>query len=389
MYVAVKGGERAIENSHRLLAEKRRGNPAFPELTLDQVREQLYLAVDRVMAEGSLYDPELAALAVKQACGDLLEAVFLLRAYRTTLPRFGLTQPLDTSTLMAHRRISAIFKDLPGGQVLGSTFDYTHRLLDFSLVQGNGKKRQQSPEDPSSRPREEGMPRVIEFLGKESLIQNDPPDPEGQPVGDLTRQPLRFPAGRHIRLQNLARGDEGFLLGLAYSTQRGFGKNHPFVGEIRAGRLEVEMVPEELGFPVVIGEIEVTECQMVNQFKGSATVPPSFTQGYGLAFGGNERKAMVMALVDRALRAGELGEAVEAPAQDEEFVLYHSDNVEASGFVQHLKLPHYVDFQSELTLVRSLRERMETKEGKDGTGEEANVDSPGTGIQASIELERL
>jgi len=389
MYVAVKGGERAIENSHRLLAEKRRGNPAVPEVTLDQIREQLYLAVDRVMAEGSLYDPELAALAVKQACGDLPEAVFLLRAFRTTLPRFGLTQPLDTSTLTAHRRVSAIFKDLPGGQVLGPTFDYTHRLLDFSLVHGDRKERQQRPESPPSQPREEGMPRVIEFLGKESLIQTDSPDSEGQPVGDLTRQPLGFPAGRDMRLQNLARGDEGFLLGLAYSTQRGFGKNHPFVGEIRAGRLEVEMVPEELDFPVVIAEIEVTECQMVNQFKGSAAVPPSFTQGYGLAFGANERKAMVMALVDRALRAGELGEAVEAPAQDEEFVLYHSDNVEASGFVQHLKLPHYVDFQSELTLVRALRARNGAREGQNDTGKGTAVESPGTKIQDSIELEQL
>jgi len=233
------------------------------------------------------------------------------------------------------------------------------------------------------------MPRVIEFLGKESLIHADPPGAEELPVGDLTREPLRFPAGRDMRLQNLARGDEGFLLGMAYSTQRGFGKNHPFVGEIRAGRLEVEMVPEELGFPVVVGEIEVTECQMVNQFKGSALVPPSFTQGYGLVFGGNERKAMVMALVDRALRAKELGEAVEAPAQDEEFVLYHSDNVEASGFVQHLKLPHYVDFQSELTLVRSLRIGMEGKENKDGKRERAGVDSPETGSPAAAELERL
>ena len=36
-------------------------------------------------------------------------------------------------------------------------------------------------------------------------------------------------------------------------------------------------------------------------------------------------------------------------------MLYHSDNVEASGFVQHLKLPHHVDFQSELVLLRTLR----------------------------------
>ena len=64
---------------------------------------------------------------------------------------------------------------------------------------------------------------------------------------------------------------------------------------------------------------------------------------------------MAMALVDRALRARELGEEVKAPAQDEEFVLSHSDNVQATGFVEHLKLPHYVDFQAELGLVRRMR----------------------------------
>jgi alpha-D-ribose 1-methylphosphonate 5-triphosphate synthase subunit PhnI len=64
---------------------------------------------------------------------------------------------------------------------------------------------------------------------------------------------------------------------------------------------------------------------------------------------------MAMALVDRALRAEELGETLASPTQDIEFMLSHSDNVEASGFVQHLKLPHYVDFQAELELVRRLR----------------------------------
>jgi alpha-D-ribose 1-methylphosphonate 5-triphosphate synthase subunit PhnI len=153
----------------------------------------------------------------------------------------------------------------------------------------------------------------------------------------------------------LARGDEGFLLALGYSSQRGYGHTHPFACEIRIGEVEVEIIPEELGFPVVIGEITVTECEMVNQFKGSPTHPAQFTRGYGLVFGEGERKAMAMALVDRSLRARELGEGVTAPAQDEEFVLYHSDNVEASGFVQHLKLPHYVDFQSELNLIRRIR----------------------------------
>jgi alpha-D-ribose 1-methylphosphonate 5-triphosphate synthase subunit PhnI len=124
------------------------------------------------------------------------------------------------------------------------------------------------------------------------------------------------------------------------------------------------MVTEELGFPVVIGELELTECQMVNQFAGSKTVPPQFTRGYGLAFGHSERKAMAMSLVDRALRAEELGEAIVAPAQMQEFVLSHSDNLESSGFVQHLKLPHYVDFQSELELVRKMRANHISGEGQ-------------------------
>jgi hypothetical protein len=134
MYVAVKGGERAIDNAHAWLAEERRGDTGRCRAELAQIREQLALAVNRVMAEGSLYDPDLAALAIKQARGDLIEAIFLIRAYRTTLPRFGASAPVDTGAMACDRRISATFKDLPGGQVLGPTFDYTHRLLDFKLA---------------------------------------------------------------------------------------------------------------------------------------------------------------------------------------------------------------------------------------------------------------
>uniref|UniRef100_UPI001953CBF9 carbon-phosphorus lyase complex subunit PhnI n=2 Tax=Pseudomonadota TaxID=1224 RepID=UPI001953CBF9 len=60
-------------------------------------------------------------------------------------------------------------------------------------------------------------------------------------------------------------------------------------------------------------------------------------------------------LCDRALRARELGEDITATAQDEEFVISHSDNVQSTGFVEHLKLPHYVDFQAELDLIRRMR----------------------------------
>ncbi len=357
MYVAVKGGERAIDNAHAWLAEERRGDLAVPELSTAQIREQMTLAVNRVMVEGSLYDPDLAALAIKQARGDLIEAIFLIRAYRTTLPRFGSSLPVDTGAMACDRRISATFKDLPGGQVLGPTFDYTHRLLDFMLAaDGDVPAAPEMPVDPAP------VPHVMSFLNSEGLIAQEACD--GTPAPDLTRAPLELPAARALRLQALTRGDEGFVLGMAYSTQRGYARNHAFVGELRIGTVPVEMEIPELGFSIEIGEITLTECETVNQFTGSKTEPAQFTRGYGLVFGQTERKAISMALVDRALRWEELGEDDQgAPAQDAEFVLYHCDNIQATGFLEHIKLPHYVDFQSELELVRKLR--------RDATGQAA------------------
>src|SRR5215469_9412050 len=107
MYVAAKGGERAIENAHRLLAHERRGDPAVPELTTEQIEGQLSLAVDRVMNEGSLYDRALAAVAVKQARGDLIEAIFLVRAFRATLPLSEAADPIDTAAMTLRWRVSA------------------------------------------------------------------------------------------------------------------------------------------------------------------------------------------------------------------------------------------------------------------------------------------
>jgi len=308
----------------------------------------------------------------------LIEAIFLLRAYRATLPRFGNTCAIDTSRMQLMRRISATFKDLPGGQVLGPTYDYTQRLLDFSLMAkaqtGNSHPSQSIQKNIESH-EHESVPRVIDLLNQENLIETfecplDDPLPK-----DLTREPLRVPADRATRLQNIARGDEGFLLAMAYSTQRGYSHSHPFVGEVRLGEVAIEIEPEELGFAISIGDIEITECEMVNQFAGSKTEPPKFTRGYGLAFGHSERKAMAMSLVDRALRAEELGETIESPAQMQEFVLSHSDSLEASGFVQHLKLPHYVDFQSELELVRKMRANQHHSDAGDGLDNKSQTPS--------------
>ncbi|MCL2795072.1 MAG: carbon-phosphorus lyase complex subunit PhnI [Microbacteriaceae bacterium] len=349
MYVAVKGGEKAIANAHALLAKEGRGDAASPRVTYEQIAGQMPVLVARVMNEGSMYDRELAARAILQAQGDVLEAITLVRSYRTTLPRYGYTEPVDTAELPPQRRVSATFKDIPGGQQLGATFDYTHRLFAENGFGGP------TIEDENEVEHDEEMPRVADLLGAEALMEPERPRGfEDVEPSDITREPMVFPISRAERLQALARGDEGFLLSLGYSTQRGFGRTHPFVGEVRVGEVEVDYVAPELGFAVPLGRIELTECQMVNQFTGSADTPAQFTRGYGLVFGRAERKAMSMSLVDRALRHEEFAERIVAPAQDEEFVVTHADNVEAAGFVEHLKLPHYVDFQAELGLVRRL-----------------------------------
>ncbi|MGO1765920.1 carbon-phosphorus lyase complex subunit PhnI [Advenella sp. S44] len=423
MYVAVKGGQAAIENAHRLLDQKRRGHPDVPPLSLAQIAQQMPLAVARVMSEGSLYDRELAALAIKQSAGDLMEAIFLLRAYRTTLSRYCVSRPLQTESMQVERRISATYKDLPGGQLLGPTFDYTHRLLDFTL-QAEGDlpldmARGQMPTtvdkgqaaghdvldvakgidgtdaDESAQSASQAhladtaqvdaeqagcvadtdepvFPRVLGLLAQEGLIREE--TDSDAPIPDITREPLDFPSNRMQRLQALARGDEGFLLALGYSTQRGYGRNHPFAGEIRIGLTEIWLEPEELDFAVPAGDIEITECEMVNQFVGSKDELAQFTRGYGLAFGYNERKVMGMALVDRALRAAEYDEEITSPAQQEEFVLMHCDNVEAAGFVSHLKLPHYVDFQAELELIRKMRKQQ--AQGKRHAEQQATQATP-------------
>lgn len=357
MYVAVKGGETAINNAHKLLDKNRRGDQQIPELSVEQIEQQMPFAVARVMTEGSIYDRQLAALAIKQSAGDLVEAIFLLRAYRTTLSRFYSSDAIDTTKMQVERRISATFKDLPGGQVLGSTFDYTHRLLDFTLL-ADGRTPEQMEAIETGSEEQEVMTRVLKMLEREGLMVAE--EDQHETPTDITQDPPTFPCNRSARLQTLARGDEGFLLGLAYSTQRGYGRTHPFAGEIRIGEVDVSITPDELGFSIDIGSIQVTECEMVNGLKKLKDNNIRFTRGYGLAFGQNERKTMSMALVDRALQADQYDEERKAPAQQEEFILSHCDNVEAAGFVSHLKLPHYVDFQAELELLRRLKKEQQT-----------------------------
>ncbi|MDX5935994.1 carbon-phosphorus lyase complex subunit PhnI [Acidithiobacillus thiooxidans] len=352
-YVAAKGGAQAIHAAHQLVAERNAPNPDDLQA---QIARHLHLGIDRIMAEASLYDRDIAAKALLQAQGDSIEAVFIVRAYRATLSRFLDSLPLNLGQAHLQRHISAAFKDVPGGQQLGATYDYSHRLLGYFQNLPAQDEAEASCATSGIPPKATlNKTSVMELLETEGLIEKSSTEPADAENRDITQIPPGFPASRAQRLQTLARADEGFVLGMAYSTQRGYGQNHPFIAELSHGSVKVEICPPELGFSLCIGTIEMTECQMINQFQGDSPETATFTRGYGLVFGHNERKAIAMALLDRALRAQELGEKVEAPAQDEEFVLSHCDNVEATGFVEHLKLPHHVDFQSEISTLRALR----------------------------------
>ncbi len=365
MYVAVKGGEKAVKNSQRLVAKKRRGDLCVQKISVDQITNQLGLGVDRVMAEGSLYDVTAAAMAIQQAQGDMTEAIFLVRAFRTTLKRFGNSIPVQTTKMTAIRRVSGIFKDIPGGQILGPTYDYTHRLIASDQDHAPDPPCEQDTDTASAPPDQTAagdgisplpgeLPRVIDLLQAQGLLQQDETTSFGDTAEDLTRQPLTFPVSRNLRLQALARGDEGFILGTAYSLQRGFGLDrHPFLGELKVGYVAVRYTPPELGFDIHVGRMKLTECVMVNRQDDAARKAAGFETGYGLVFGQNERKAMSMSLLDRSLAAEKNTGKTDYPARDPEFILSHCDNVESSGFVQHLKLPHYVDFQSELVFIRN------------------------------------
>lgn len=347
-YVAVSGGKEAIEASIGLLDYYRSGTAK--DIALEAIENKMSLLVDRVMSEAGFYSKAYAALALKQCEGCVEEAVFLLRAYRSTLTRNYYTAPVNTSQMRVIRRISAAFKDIAGGQLLGATYDYTHRLIKFEIDSENSADLHKTVQERLANERPEEIftyPRVSDELKKEGLIDTFPVNNE-KPC-DITESLLEFPCARSARLQTLSRADTGFISGLAYSALRGFGQMHPTVGELRCGYIEL-CIPYlfDESSSIYIGEVLITEVECINEADEGTGL--KLAVGYGAVLGRNENKAIAMAVIDRELENGG-----DYPAQNEELVLMHGDSLEMNGFISHLKLPHYVTFQSKLDAVRKTR----------------------------------
>ncbi len=339
-YVAARGGERAIEQAERLYREP------LGEIDAKRVagiRQSLPWLLDRVMGEASLYDPDMAALALAQAGGDLYEAVLLLRAWRSTQPRLGIATPVTQETLFTHRRISAAFKDIPGGQILGPTLDHAHRLLATSVLQGESLAP--VPVEPASQPAPARQPSLAAWQRVEGLVANVlRAEVAPEDIPDITRQPLLFPATRAHALQSLARADTGGVLALGYAAMRGYGNAHPTVNELRLAEAEV-MVRHPSGISFSAGRVRVSQAEVTTKGKGG-----QLDLGFAATFGWNEVKVIAAATLDLNAAAAPKGSPVE-----EEFVLYHTEPVEASGFCIHFKLPHYVTFQSALDALRDAK----------------------------------
>ena len=362
-YAAVKGGTEAIEESIKRLTYER----IHPQelLEIKTIMATMRGMIDQVMSESSLYSEFLAALAIKQSEGNMEEAVFLLRAHRSTLPRLYYTRVVETDTMAVERRISASFKDIPGGQILGASYDYTHRLMDFDLMDESKssmkawlehyQNEEMATPDASDLT---SLPKVVDYLRKEKLLSEVIED-NTEPI-DVTKQSIQFPTTRGERLQVLTRGQTGAVTSLGYAAIRGYGAVHPTVGELRVGKLPLTIShpadsSDDIENDYYIGEIKVTEVESfvpISIQKENHTEEMEFEIGYGICYGQNETKAIAMSILDQSLEFGSKG----YPTQDEEFVLLHIDSVESSGFISHLKLPHYVTFQSKLDSMRKIRE---------------------------------
>ena len=365
-YVAVKGGTEAIEESIKRLTFERIQSQEL--LEVKTIMATMRGMVDQVMSESSLYSEFLAALAIKQSEGNMEEAVFLLRAHRSTLPRTYYTQVVETDSMAVERRISASFKDIPGGQILGASYDYTHRLMDFDLIDESKRTMKAWLEQftheeiaVTDESNLASLPKVVDYLRKEKLlseVENDNMEPI-----DVTKQSIQFPTTRSERLQVLTRGQTGAVTSLGYAAIRGYGAVHPTVGELRVGKLPLTIshptdTSDDAENDFYIGEIKVTEVEAfvpVSIQKETNKEEIEFEIGYGICYGQNETKAIAMSILDQSLEFGSQG----YPTQDEEFVLLHIDSVESSGFISHLKLPHYVTFQSKLDSMRKIKKESE------------------------------
>lgn len=338
-----KGGTEAIVAAERLVLERRAG--ITDALTVDSVIESFPMTIDRIMGEGGLWDPATAAAAFLQGSGDISEAVHLIRAHRSTLPRLAHSVPLDPREMALLRRVVSTQRQPDGPILLGETVDYTARILhdaDEPALPIVDPLRELTSEPPADEP----FRRFRDYLADKGLLVDRAVEDDPEPF-DIQMVAAQLPAERSAVLSYSSQADTGALINIWYQSvlgPDGYAAEHVTIGELRHGRLPLRVEDPDSGEAVHIGELRVSECEAVASLGGMrGEDPTTFDVGYAMAFGHNERKVIAAASLDIAVvrfRGTETGRRLE------QILLHTTDGLAASGFLEHLKLPHYVTFES-------------------------------------------
>lgn len=363
----------ASSNAAKLAVCYEMRNRSTP-LTTPQLASQMRLVLDKIMGEAGLYATGLTAQSLQESGGDVWEAVMRLRAFRATLERRYTSEIIDTREMSVLRRISSAFREIPGGQILGPSRDYTQRLLETRIavedcesvrsfldsIEALAGKHPNGLSDELSL-----VGKVADLLKKEGLMEAVHEDEDKQVV-DITRHALQFPAKRSAALQTLARGETGAIMALAYSAMRGQGGDHPTIGELRFGKVKLAVMDRH-GRVRTLGRVQVTESENISKIKvgKQKKAVPKMSMGYGLCFGHNETKAICMGILDRSMRIP----GDHAPAISQEFVLHHVDPADAHGAIHSLKMPAHTEFSSELSLIRQALQRRDTRAARGSKSE--------------------
>lgn len=351
-YVAIKGGAEAIRRSKRFFQEELEGGAGISE---EQLRLGLRFACDRVMGEGALYTEKLAAEAVKRSGGDLLEAAFYVRAHRSTCQRVGETPCIDSTGARVIRRISAAFKDIAGGQILGPSCDYVIRLLKTLRRDGTRSDWEKGTAAPPIY-----VPSALAFLRSANrVIRLD--NSEAAPF-DITRFSPLPPYPRSAVMQTMARGETGALLAFAYTSMRGYGDVHPTIGDLRLATAPLFFTHPFTGKQVQIGEMRLTACETAGSFqRDRRDGKVRLSVGYGFSFGYNETKAIAMSVLDLAMSHATFSVGKHNLAANPEMIVHHVDGIASMGFTNHFKLPHYVTFQADLQVFHQAEQHDQAK----------------------------
>ena len=310
--------------------------------------------------------------------------------------------------VFTRRRIVPAFRNPPGPQLLGRTTDYTGRLLDRTddTVARKRAERRASESvildtdeldtgEVDTDELEQRIPvvtsgaasalsslgdrrhrRLLDVLRDMDLMvdrrRSDDPDPV-----DITRSATRPPAPRSAVLATMARAETGALVNLWYRNILGpDGYIHEVtLGEVRHAEVPVTVTHPHTGGSIDIGVVRVTEVEAIEDLDGADEERTRFDVGYGLCFGHNEKKAIAMANLDIACHRDrrETGDGAGA-SELEQSILMTTDGLDASGFLEHLKLPHYVTFRSMIDRKMAMRAAGASDPGKRGTDAPVSVD---------------